>query len=202
MEAKVETQATNVLVDSNVAPMTTETHATVEGHAQSKDMGSLLFKLDPGMAIWTWVSFLVVLAILWRFAWKPILKVLDDRTELIKSSLDKAEKARLDLEEMTDHRKKMLSEAEKLSAEILQKAKTDAQHAGDDIRNQARTEAKRILDAATADLAKEKAAAIREIREETVQLALQAASKVIQEKLDEASHRKTIERELDLFVKG
>jgi F-type H+-transporting ATPase subunit b len=189
--------ATNTSMTS--ASATVHEVAVVE---HSPDMGSLLFKLEPGMAIWTWVVFLIVLVILWRFAWRPILKVLDDRTELIKSSLDNAEKARRDLEDMTENRKKMIAETEKASAEILQKAKVEAQQAADDIRTQARTEAKRILDAASQDLAKEKAAVIREIREETVQLALMAASKVISEKVDEASGRKIVERELDLFAKG
>jgi len=62
-------------------------------------MNNPLVQLDPGLFVWTILTFLLLLFVLAKFAWKPLLKMLNDREELIRSSLEDAEKAKEKLEE-------------------------------------------------------------------------------------------------------
>ena len=70
-----------------------------------------LVALTPGLYIWTIITFLLLLYVLAKFAWKPLLKMLEDRENLIKSSLDDAEKAKLELEKLNEESEKIMAKA-------------------------------------------------------------------------------------------
>ncbi|HIA23427.1 MAG TPA: F0F1 ATP synthase subunit B, partial [Candidatus Marinimicrobia bacterium] len=79
-------------------------------------MNNPLVQLDPGLFVWTIVTFLLLLTVLSKFAWKPLLKMLKEREEFIRSSLEDAEKAQTELA-------KLNAEGE----EIINKARAEAQ---------------------------------------------------------------------------
>lgn len=170
-------------------------HVATVGHEEN--LGSLLFKVDPGMAIWTWLVFGLLLVILGRFAWKPILKVLEDRENLIKNSLDGAAQARKEFEEVNARCKALLAETEKESSHLIQRAKAEAQAKADEMLAQARAESKQIVEGARLDVGREKAAALQEIRSETIQLALLAAGKVLEENMGGDAQKRTAEKFLE-----
>lgn len=176
--------------------------AHTEVASGSPDLGSLIFRIDPGMAIWTWVFFGLLLVLLWKFAWKPILKVLDDREKHIQESLGNAEKAKLELERVTIQQKLFIHEAEKQAVEIVQQARVEAAAKAEEILVKAVAEAKTLSETVHADVQREKEAALREIRAETINLALLAASKVLEERLDGEAQRKTAERFIDAMSRN
>ncbi|MBN8218606.1 MAG: F0F1 ATP synthase subunit B [Spirochaetes bacterium] len=176
--------------------------AHTEVASGSPDLGSLIFRIDPGMAIWTWLFFGLLLVLLWKFAWKPILKVLDDREKHISDSLENAEKARQELERVTTQQKQLIHEAEKRAVEIIQQARVEASTKAEEVLEKAVAEAKTLSETVHADVQREKEAALREIRAETINLALLAAGKVLEERLDGDAQRKTAERFIDTMSRN
>ena len=67
-----------------------------------------LLKLDPGLILWTIITFLVVLLVLWKWAWKPIVEALDARAEKIRGDIENAEKARQDAEKLLEQHQEMM----------------------------------------------------------------------------------------------
>ena len=91
-----------------------------------------LIALTPGLYIWTIITFLLLLYILAKFAWKPLLKMLEDRENLIKSSLDDAEKAKLELERLNEESEKIMAKARVEAQEILAEGKATAEKVKED----------------------------------------------------------------------
>ena len=86
-------------------------------------MDSPLVQLDPGLFVWTILTFLLLLAVLAKFAWKPLLKMLKDREELIRSSLEDAEKAQTELAKLNAEGEKIINKARAEAQEILSQCK-------------------------------------------------------------------------------
>ena len=91
-----------------------------------------LIALTPGLYIWTIITFLLLLYVLAKFAWKPLLKMLEDRENLIKSSLEDAEKAKLELQRLNEESEKMLNKARSDAQEILTEGKATAEKVKED----------------------------------------------------------------------
>ena len=152
-----------------------------------------LLKLDPGMAIWTWVVFFLLLIVLGKFGWRPILASLKDREDRIKKSLDDADKAREEMEKLSEKQKEMIQEAEDRAAQILQKSREQAQNSAVDIQNSARKEAQNMVESARRAIKDEHKKALEELKSETAGLAIAAATKLIKENMDSARNRKLVD---------
>ena len=100
--------------------MVEETHQPDPGNASQ---GNPLFRLDPGMAIWFWFSFIVFILVLWKFAWKPVVTALKERETSIKDTLDEAEGARRSLEQAADRQRQLIEEGNKKASEIIERTK-------------------------------------------------------------------------------
>ncbi|MBI3626774.1 F0F1 ATP synthase subunit B [Candidatus Uhrbacteria bacterium] len=126
------------------------------------------------------VNFLILMGVLYKFAYKPVLKHLSDRSSKIAGSLEKARQIDEDFKTATLKREVLLTEAKKQAAAIL----TEAQGRGDKMYKekiaQTTAEAKQIVDRAKAALQEEKAAAVREAKNEIAELVVSAAAKVLE----------------------
>ena len=91
-----------------------------------------LIALTPGLYIWTIITFLLLLYVLAKFAWKPLLKMLEDRENLIKSSLKDAEKAKLELESLTQESEAITAKARSEAQSILAESKSAAEKVKED----------------------------------------------------------------------
>src|SRR5262249_37527581 len=85
-----------------------------------------LVQPDPGLYIWTIVTFLILLALLARFAWRPLLDALEKRQDAIRTSLDDARKAKEELARLHAESPRILAEARAEAANILSSTRTDA----------------------------------------------------------------------------
>ncbi len=152
-----------------------------------------LLNLEPGMMVWAWTTFLALLFILYKIAWKPILATIETRETTIRESLEKAEKARRDSEELVAQHQKMIQEAEGEAQKIIKENRAIAEKSRQDTIEQARAEEQGMIEKARAEIAREKESALQALRTEVADLAISAAKQIIGDSLDEAKHRKLVE---------
>ncbi len=161
---------------------------TAEGGAEAAGLSINLF--------WVLVSainFLVLLAILWAFAFKPLAKTLDDRKAAIEQGLKDAEQARRDRESAESERVATLAEARKEASAILARAQKVAQESRDMDIAATREELERMRVRATAEIEAEKTRAIGELRGEVADLALAAAGRVVGETMNDDRQRRLVQ---------
>ncbi len=159
-------------------------------------MDNPLVQPDPGLFLWTILTFLVLLALLAKFAWKPLLGVLDQRQEMIRQSLDDAEKAKQELEQLQQKSKEILSEARAEAQSIVAKSRTEAERLKAEIREKAKAEADSILSNAEKQIQLETEKAISQIHSDVADLSHLVASKLIGRNLSKEDDEALIEESL------
>jgi F-type H+-transporting ATPase subunit b len=149
-----------------------------------------LLSADPGLIVWTIVTFLLLLGILWKFAWNPILGALDARELAIQKTIDDAERLQAEAEAVLQEHQKRMAEARAEGNRILDEARQAGEHMKKDILDKARLESEKVLERAHRQLELETEQAIQTIRAQAADLALRAAEKVIERSLTHADHRR------------
>ena len=155
-----------------------------------------LVQLDPGLFIWTILTFLILFFVLSKFAWRPLLAALESREKTIRSSLEDAEKAKQELERLNTESEAIISEARSEAQSIRVEAKSAAEKIKADIMAQAGEDAKKLRDENEKQIQVEKDRAINEIRQEVVGLTLTVAERVIRKNLSKEDNQKLIEGSL------
>lgn len=158
-------------------------------------MSELISKLgiDWKLLIAQIVNFLVLLFVLYKFAYGPILAMLDKRQKKIEKGLADADEAHKKLAESEEKQKEILKKARGEAKVIVEKAYIQAEKSKSEIAVEAKVQAERILANAKMEIEREKEKTIGEIKSEIGGLVVAAAEKVIEEKMDEKRDRKLIE---------
>ena len=156
-----------------------------------------LLSPNLGVAFWTVITFTILVWILKKLAWKPILDTLETREKMIKQALDQAEHANKEAENLLEQQRTLLHQARKESTEIVNESKKSAEGAKKELIDQAQQEAENILERAKYEIDLSKQTAISEIRQYAVDLSLTAAQKVIGEALTKDQHFHLIEKTID-----
>ena len=159
-------------------------------------MNNPLVQLDPGLFVWTILTFLLLVFVLAKFAWKPLLKMLQDREDMIRSSLEDAEKAKSELERLNKESEAIMANARSEAQSILADGKAAAEKVKDGIIAKSKEQANKIREDAGKQIQVEKDKAISEIKEEVVNLTLSVAEKLIQKNLSDADNKSLIEESL------
>ncbi len=154
----------------------------------------MLLRADPGLIVWTAITFLILLWALKKLAWKPILGALESREERIRSALDEAEKNRQEAEKKLAEYEKMIEQARRESQEIVNKGRKTAEMLKEEVVQKANEEAARMLEKAKREISLERERAVDEIRKLAVDLSVSAASKLIAKNLTDADHKKIAEK--------
>jgi len=152
-----------------------------------------LFQINLFQVIVAATNFVVFLAVMWTFAFKPVAKMLNDRKARVEQGLKDAEQARADRESAEKERLAALAEARRESNEILARAQKVAQETRDADIAATRTELERLRAKAAEEIEGEKQRALNELRTEVADLALAAAGKVVGESMTDARQRKLVE---------
>ncbi|HZD06172.1 MAG TPA: F0F1 ATP synthase subunit B [Longimicrobiales bacterium] len=163
----------------------------------AQEGGAGPFTINPGLSIWTSAVFLLLLAILWRFAWGPILQVLDERSHRIQGALDDSAQQREEAGRLLEEHKRQLADARRQAQEIVQEGKAAGEKLRKEIEEKARQEGQALLERARIDIGREKEAALDEIRKEAVELALAAAGRLMRQELDRDRDRELVLGYLD-----
>ena len=156
-------------------------------------MDNPLVQPDPGLYIWTILTFLVLLWLLARYAWRPLLGALDVRQESIRKSLDDARAAKQELERLNVESQKILAQARTEADAILSATRSDANRFRDELKQKAQAEAAGIVKNAERQIEQETARALQLIRTESVDLSVAIASKLLRRNVSRADNERLIE---------
>ena len=156
-------------------------------------MDNPLVQPDPGLFIWTIATFLVLLFLLQRFAWKPLLQALENRQEMIRKSLDDAEQAKTDLQKAQEESNKIVAKARIAADTIIAASRADAMKLQEELRAKARASADGIISNAERQIQQQTDRSLAQIREEAVDLSIGIASKLIQRNLTKEDNNALIE---------
>jgi len=157
-----------------------------------------MLNLDPGMMIWTWITFLVVLAVLSKVALKPILATIENREKAIREDLEQAQKQREEAQHLLEQHRKMMAEAESEAQRLLKESRELAEQKRQELLSQAKEESQKIVEMAKKEIEQEKENALTSLKSEIADLAVNAAEKIIMHNLDK-DKQKTI---VDEYIKG
>lgn len=160
-------------------------------------MNNPLVQLDPGLFIWTIITFLILFALLSKFAWKPLLKMLEDREETIKQSLADADQAKVDLEKLNQESEAIITKARADAQSILVEGKAASDKVREEGLVKAKHQASLIVKNAEKQIQLERDKAIAEIRNEVVDLSLAIAEKLIRKNLTKEDNQRLIEESLN-----
>ena len=152
--------------------------------------------IDAGALLAYLVNFGVLVVLLYLFAYKPILKMLDQRSNRIKESLEEADRVRQESQEQQAAMQRTLDEGRQEGQRVLAEARDAAAAYRNQQQTQARTEAESMLERARDEIRAERNAAVEQVRSEFAGLAVTAAERIIHRSLDESTHRDLIDEVL------
>lgn len=148
--------------------------------------------LNTGDILATLVIFILLMLLLKKFAWGPLMGVMQQREDLIKSEIETAENSRLESQKLLEEQRSLLKDARTQAQEIVENAKKQGDVSREEIITTARAESGRMKDAAVQEIANERDKAISAVREEVVALSLLAATKVLEKEISEEDNRQLI----------
>ncbi|ETP67754.1 F0F1 ATP synthase subunit B [Planomicrobium chinense] len=148
--------------------------------------------LNTGDILATLVIFILLMLLLKKFAWGPLMGVMQQREDLIASEIETAENSRQESQKLLEEQRSLLKEARTQAQEIVETAKKQGEVSRQDIIATARTEASRMKDSAVQEIANEREKAVAAVREEVVALSMLAASKVLNKEISEEDNRQLI----------
>jgi F-type H+-transporting ATPase subunit b len=160
-------------------------------------MDNPLVRLDPGLFIWTIATFLVLLMLLTKFAWKPLLQALDSRQEAIRKSLDDAQQARQEMERLKQEAAHIIRQGRVEAESIISQSRSDAERLRGEMRQRAKADSDAIVKNAERQIQLETTRALQQIRHEAVDLSVMIASKIIQRNLSKEDNQKLIDEALE-----
>jgi F-type H+-transporting ATPase subunit b len=159
-------------------------------------MDNPLVQTDPGLFIWTIVTFLVLLALLAKFAWRPLLAALETRQESIRKSLDDALLAKQELERLQVESAQIVRQARVEADAIISRSRADGERLREEMKHKAREDADGIVRNAERQIQLETTRALQQIRAEAVDLSVLIASKIIQRNLSREDNQRLIDEAL------
>lgn len=152
--------------------------------------------INPGLTLWTGITFIVLLVVLRKFAWGPIVGMLDERERTIRDAIEQAKKERLEAERLLADQKESLARAQREAAELAKRSQADIEALRAELTERARKEADDLVAAARKQIEEEKAKAMGEIRAMAADLAVEGAKRLIQINLDDQKQRTLVEEYL------
>jgi len=150
-------------------------------------MDKLITEFSVGLFFWQAVVFILLLLLLRKFAWKPILNAVNEREEGIKNALDSAEKAKLEMANLQADNQKLLQEARAEREAMMKEAREIKAKMISDAKEEAQAEANKTIANAQVAIEGEKKAAIAELKQTVASLSVEIAEKVVKHELSDKS---------------
>ncbi len=169
---------------------------TLIGVLASAEGGGSLLDVNPGLIVWTLVTFILLLVLLKKVAWKPILTALDKREKGIEESLNRAEKAKEEAQKILDENKASLSKAEEEAKKIIDQSRSYADELKGQMLKQSKEQAQKLIDDAVADIERKKQSAFEELRNQIAEISVNAAEKIMRETIDAERNKQLVTKYL------
>ncbi len=151
---------------------------------------------DIGLLFWMLVSFTIVLILLKKYAWKPILTMLDNREKFIADALDSAEKAKKEMKALQSNNERILIEAKAERDLLLKDAREIREKMISEAKGLANKEGERLLKTARENIQNEKVAAISELKNQVAVLSIEIAEKILKAELSSDEKQKSLVKNL------
>lgn len=152
-----------------------------------------MLEINPGLIFWTIVTFLAVLAVLSKVAWKPLMQALTSREEQVRTSLEQAESANAEARKLLEENKRQLAQAEAHAQQAMREGREMGEKLKAEIIDKANTSARSMVEQAKEEIRRERDAALMQLRGEVADLAVTAAGKIIDANLDVNKHRQLVD---------
>jgi F-type H+-transporting ATPase subunit b len=149
-----------------------------------------------GLMVWTLITFGIALFILWKFAFGPIQKVIDERRADIQGSMDAAEETRAEAHRILEDYKATLAKVRTEAEEILERSRTTGEHAKAEIMAEARAQSERVLEQAHEQIERDTQAAVRQLKGQIAEFTALATEKVVTGSLNAADQQRLIDEAL------
>lgn len=156
---------------------------------------------DIGLVFWNTIAFLVLLLVLGKFAWKPILKAIAERENGIEEALLRADKMKAEMAAMQNENEALLVKAREERATLIKEAKETAEKMVADAKEKAKSEYDRIITDAQATIAQQKNAAIADVKNQVGSLVVEVAEKVLRKELSNKADQESYIQQLAEGVK-
>jgi len=147
---------------------------------------------EIGMLVWTTIVFLVLMLLLTKFAWKPILNAVKEREQSIEEALDAAKDAKLEMAALKSDNEALLNKARSERDEMLKEARTIKDKVINDAKLAAKNESDKIVNAARESIQHEKMAAVTELKNQVAVLSIEIAEKILNDELSSAEKQKAL----------
>ena len=151
-----------------------------------------MVEVHGGLLFWSVVTFLLLLVVLKKVAWGPIISALEQRENDIKDALNAAEEAKKEAEKVSNDYEQSIKDAQKQSQQIIADSKEAAEKVKVKIENNASKKAESMINDAKIQINAEKENAINEIKSIAIDLSIEAASKVVEKNVDNEDNRKLV----------
>ena len=152
-----------------------------------------LTDINPGLTLWTGITFLVLLVVLGKFAWGPIVKMLAERERTIRDAIESAKKERAEAERMLAEQKESLMRAQREAAELAKRNAAEVEKLRVELTDRARKEADELIATARRQVTEEISKARAELKAQVVDLAIDAAARLVKANLDDKTQRALVE---------
>ena len=161
--------------------------------AASPALAAGIMDLNPGLTLWTAITFILLIGVLSKYAFGPIVKMLDERERSIRSAIDQAKKEREEAEKLLAQQKESLLKAQRDAAELAKRNQQDMEAFRQQLTAQARKEAADLVATARTTIQEERSKAVAQLRAEVADLAVAAASRIVKSSLDEKAQRQLVD---------
>ncbi len=173
-------------------PLTTSPLFAEEGAG-----GGGLFSINPGLMIWTWVIFLLLLFVLRKWAWGPILGALEAREKRIQQALEGAAREREEAGRLLEEQRQLLDTSREQAQQILADGRKAAERLRWELLEEARSQKDQIVGRAKDEIERERDQALEALHREAVDLSIAAAGRVLERNLDAEDNRRLVEEYLE-----
>lgn len=160
-----------------------------------------MLDIDPGMIIWTWITFGIVLIILSKVALKPILSSITNREESIRNDIEEAQKQRDEAANLLDQHKKMMANAEAEAQKLFKESRVQADSAREEMLGKSRLESAKLIEKAREEIEQQKESALASLKSEVADLAIGAAEKIILHNLDDDKQKAVVDEYINSMPK-
>ena len=152
-----------------------------------------MLEINPGLIIWTIITFIILLGILRAFAWKPLVQALTAREERIRTALQQSEAARQEAQRLLEEHKRQLTLAEEQSQRIIREGRDMGEKIRAEVIEKANAASRHMVEQAKDEIRREKDAALTQLRTEVADLAIIAAGKILDANLDTPKQRQLVD---------
>ena len=147
---------------------------------------------EVGLLVWNTIAFLVLVFLLGKFAWKPIMKGNHDREQSIDEALNKAELARQEMARLSSQNEELMKQAREERDQILKEAKSLKDSIVNEAKNQAQAEGAKLIEKARIEIENQKKAALAELKGQVSALSLDIAERVLRTQLDDKAKQQEL----------